>query len=502
MSLREANSLRDLLKVREANRARLSQRPGYLGSAVGFKYSETKRALQERDTPGDSRFVPAIILFVDRKLPTVDPSDLLPAQLGTEGVFCATDVVVGRPTQAGYNPTPLDSENGRLRQWLHEEGRGVFGGMPLSSHVGLGAAACMVYLRRDPTITGILTADHVAGLPGTVIERPVPRSTRLGVTETGVREVAAKRHLKGVDWEDAVFRLDAAFIRLAPGIASQAGIVGLQCQGEPSPLDLDTFDLLGVTVESVGPIRAWQRGQVVGFGYEWNLGSHRELTDWLIVGADGGIFAEPGDSGKLVVRADNQAPVALLWGGRPLRHSGSGHQESWCYASHLHSVLENLGVSLIPSNNDTPQRPPPKNLPPAMNPTDSSLPTSGLASPDSLNLRYLGAMNDVEVHYDGRLVIHSIKGENGAVRYLVSLFGGPCVLHTQRAQRVTVAAGRVVKQAEGDSAPTDHKDNARFELAASSQCWFNAVEGFCQLLLTPVPDPGFGGRDKERPILQ
>jgi len=135
-------------------------------------------------------------------------------------------------------------------------------------------------------------------------------------------------------------------------------------------------------------------------------------------------------------------------------------------------------------------------------PPESSLPPIRPASQDTLNLRYLGEMNDVEVHYDGRLVIHSIRGDNGAVRYLVSLFGGPCVLNAQRAQDVFVANGRCVVQAGDPQQTSDYKADDHFSLPASSQCWVNAVEGFCQLLLTPVGDPGFGGRDREQPILR
>lgn len=497
---RDAESLRELLLIREAHRSTLQARPGYLGSAVGFKYSESQRRLTECTRSGSCRFIPAILLFVDRKLGPDSGASLLPAELCADGLRCATDVVVGRPpVQAGDLPA-LSPESSQLRMRLREEGQGAFSGMPLGSTEGLGAATCLVRSRQDATVVGLLTAEHVAGRPGTVIERPLPRAARLGRTLKGIRERSAVDHLGEPLLTEGAFRLDAAVVRLFPGLPWEGGPRLIPFAGEPPKLDLGSFDLLGQDVESVGPIRGLQRGQVVGFAYEWGVGLPRQFTDWLIVGEDGTVFAEPGDSGKLVVRSADRRPVALLWGGRPWIHSQSGHQETWCYASHLHSILEHLELQIICPESTDEQFPPPL-LPSIMN-SPASLPTSGLAGPDTLNLRYSGAMNDVEVHYDGRLVIHSIKGDNGAVRYLISLFGGPCLIHTQRAQNVFVAAGRVVKQTALESEPTDHKDNARFELPASSSCWLNAVEGFCQLLLTPVADPGFGGRDKERPILR
>lgn len=497
---RDATSLRDLMLIREAHRSTLQARPGYLGSAVGFKYSESNRRLTEGSPGGSCRFIPAILLFVDRKLGPDSGASLLATELTAQGIRCATDVVVGRPpVQANHLPD-LSPESSRLRTVLREAGQGAFPGMPLSSTEGLGAVTCLVRSRQDPAVVGLLTAEHVAGRPGTVIERPLPRAARLGRTRHAIRERSASDHLGEPILSEGAFRLDAAFVQLSPGLPWEQGIDPISFAGDPPRLDLGSFDLLGEDVESVGPVRGLQRGQVVGFAYEWGIGHPRQFTDWLIVGEDGAVFAEPGDSGKLVVRSADRRPVALLWGGRPWIHSQSGHQETWCYASHLHSILEQLDLQIISPDSTTESFSPPL-LPSTMS-SPASLPASGLAGPDTLNLRYSGATNDVEVHYDGRLVIHSIKGENGAVRYLVSLFGGPCLIHTQRAQNVFVAAGRVVKQTALEAEPTDHKDNGRFEVPASSSCWLNAVEGFCQLLLTPVADPAFGGRDKERPILR
>lgn len=498
--MRNAANLRDLLLIREAHRSLLQARPGYLGSAVGFKYSESHRRLTEGPPGGSCRFIPAILLFVDRKLDLDSGASLLAEELTAQGIRCATDVVVGRPPVQADALPDLSPESNRLKAMLREQGQGAFPGMPLSSTEGRGAVTCLVRSRPDPTVIGLLTAEHVAGDPGTLIERPLPRSTRLGRTQRGVRVRSAAEHLGEPHLCEGSFRLDAAFVRLSPGLPLQNEVRPISFSGDPPALDLGSFDLLGEDVESVGPVRGWQRGQVVGFAYEWGGDPSRQFTDWLIVGESGAVFAEPGDSGKLVVRSGDRRPVALLWGGRPWIHSQSGHQETWCYASQLHSILEHLDLQIICPDSTAESSTPPL-LPSTMN-SPASLPASGLAGPDTLNLRYSGAMNDVEVHYDGRLVIHSIKGENGAVRYLVSLFGGPCLIHTQRAQNVFVAAGRVVKQTALEAEPTDHKDNGRFEVPASSSCWLNAVEGFCQLLLTPVADPAFGGRDKERPILR
>jgi hypothetical protein len=356
---RDAESLRDLLLIREAHRPTLQARPGYLGSAVGFKYSESRRQLTEAPAGGSRRFIPAILLFVDRKLGPDSGSSWLPPELMAQGIRCATDVVVGRPPVQPSRLPDLSPESNHLRTVLREQGRGAFPGMPLSSTEGQGAATCLVRSRHDSSLVGLLTAEHVAGRPGTVLERSLPRSTRVGRTRTGIREHPAADHLGEPLLSEGTFRLDAAFVELFPELPRNPGINPISFTGDPPPLNLGSFDLLGEDVESVGPVRGLQRGQVVGFAYEWGLGQPRQFTDWLIVGQGGAVFAEPGDSGKLVVRSSDRRPVALLWGGRPWTHTQSGHQETWCYASHLRSILDQLDLQIIfPELTDKPSKPP------------------------------------------------------------------------------------------------------------------------------------------------
>ena len=87
----EATSLSNLLRIRDANAAAIDRINGHLGSALGFK---TKK--------GEMTAQPAVIVFVPRKVAPelLPPGQQIPKRLeGPGGLWCATDVVVGRKAE-------------------------------------------------------------------------------------------------------------------------------------------------------------------------------------------------------------------------------------------------------------------------------------------------------------------------------------------------------------------------------------------------------------------
>ena len=84
----EAKSLRDLLRIRAANRDIIEKVSGNLGSALGFKKPTGEEVSEE----------PAVIIFVERKIDNrwLSSSERIPAMLnGPDGLTCTTDVVEG-----------------------------------------------------------------------------------------------------------------------------------------------------------------------------------------------------------------------------------------------------------------------------------------------------------------------------------------------------------------------------------------------------------------------
>ena len=169
----EAKSLKDLLRIRALpkNRKFFRTLPGCLGTAVGYRYSETEHRFEERD----GKKIPAILVFVKEKIPlaSLDPKWAVPETLtGPDGLTCASDVMVGsapdRPLDLG---TPTGA-NADLRHDLHDRDLGVIGGIPIEAPSTIGTAGCVVRLSsrgngaRGQKL-GVLTNYHVAGFEGT-----------------------------------------------------------------------------------------------------------------------------------------------------------------------------------------------------------------------------------------------------------------------------------------------------------------------------------------------
>ena len=160
------------------------------------------------------------------------------------------------------------------------------------------------------------------------------------------------RHYAGViDEKNAEVRVDCGFIALdsAAETALKPGLHKLGRLGEVMPIDLNTMDVIGTKVISIGITRGIQAGEVAAFSYEHkDEADLSRYTDLLIIGDEpGGAFAHHGDSGKIVVTRDGLRPLGLLWGGWEERLRKGHDQEIWAYATDMTKVLDYLEVSIL-----------------------------------------------------------------------------------------------------------------------------------------------------------
>ncbi len=348
--MKKAKSLGDLLRIRAANAESIDRINENLGSAVGFK-TVSKKVTTE----------PAVIIFVPRKLPEalLPASQKVPRRLeGPDGLWCVTDVVVGKKAIDEPPAPPLSGANQQVVEELQSGTVGIVGGIQLGGFESngmayVGTAACMVKRKVDGVL-GLLTNQHVGGPSGRPIYHPDPGRFRIGFTRASFEYDPDEYYFNRlIDEENAYYRVDCAYVELSDQVASLAkpGVYKLGPIGTPLPLKLNTMGPLGRRVISVGRTRGIQRGTIIAFGYEWYDEEESVYTDHLIIGDHGEPFSDHGDSGKLIVTDDGKHnAVALLWGGwfEKLR---KGHgQENWTYAIDINKVLKKMEVE-IPSVN-------------------------------------------------------------------------------------------------------------------------------------------------------
>lgn len=352
--MRPAATLRELLVIRRKHVARLRQLDGYLGSAVGYKWREQDGRF-ERDATG--ALIPAVMIFLERKKKAGDLTNtqLIEPMLRTDdGLFCATDVVMGRMPDASPSAPALSAENKQLLKLVHDGETGVIGGMTLRMGGTVGTAACVVRHKTTGQF-GVLTNWHVSGDRGTKIGSNISGLSLLGVTRQTVL-TAPKTPQDLDDLETFVtvkHRLDCGYIELTADAAKlvRGGVHSLPAFGPKYQLNLDSLEVLGLKVVGVGQTRGLERGTIIAYGYEWmddeTPGAHF-ATNYLIIGEGNQPFAGPGDSGKLVLTDDGlNRPIALLWGGERQQFWGTGKaQDSWAYASDLNQALHHLEVDL------------------------------------------------------------------------------------------------------------------------------------------------------------
>lgn len=379
----EAQSIKDLLQIRYANRQRIEAVNGNLGSALGLKHST--------DPTHPDNGKPAILVFVPQKIAPkwVNPTQRLPSRMtGPNGLECPVDVVegsklvdfpllflddTGKPRVVNWTELapapPLSAPKLALRDTLRGWSERISPGAQIAAHDGtnawFGTLGCFARERTNTTgRLGLVTNQHVANRPGQVLFFASTSARRMARVTKTFETITDQARFGGlIDESNAVYRVDCAFAPLDSDIApddidpripyldSKGAIVPTE-MGEPVPLDLDSMGLVGQRVIGIGRTRSFQRGTIVGFGYEFfdETGDSR-YTDYLIVGDDPDQFSAPGDSGKLILTDESvPRPVALLWGGRIERLSNLREQQKWTYAIDINVIIDLLDVDLVQSN--------------------------------------------------------------------------------------------------------------------------------------------------------
>jgi hypothetical protein len=351
MARREAANLIDLLRIREHCKDQIDAINGNLGSALGFKHTKGRRTDH-----------PTVIVFVPQKIEEIllPGSQVVPKELeapvdGDDVVYCRTDVVRGGKTKTPETPPPLDESNERIVESLRSAEVGLIGGAQIAGYdsmgVGyMGTLGCVV-VDLDARL-GLLTNQHIAGPPGRPIFHPYPGDKTVGRTSKAIEYVTDEEHYDGsIDEKDALIRVDCGVVRLERDAEAQAkaGLYELGELDDVLRIDAGTMDVIGTEVISVGRTRGIQRGKIVAYAYEWQDEERWSVyTDLLIIGDEpGGAFSYSGDSGKLIVTADELRPIALLWGGWKERLRTGYEQENWTYAIDIGKVLEYLDVNIL-----------------------------------------------------------------------------------------------------------------------------------------------------------
>ncbi len=380
----QANKLRDLLRIRNANHDRLDKVNEYLGSAVGKKRS--------RDPDAEYNGAPCIIVFVPRKINATwlyDDSVIPEFLEGPDDLWCPVDVVEGAKADDEYFKLydsygenerlqsviemrarkPLSAGNlalwDQLKGWRDRLGPGsqiaATGVDPNDSLTG--TLGCLVRDKASGEL-GLLTNKHVALQEGTVLYHPELDTTQIAITRRTAEYISDMDRFPGITNENgAYFIIDCAFASLdssmtaeyldarLPYLSKVDDTLEQRGIGSSLPIDLDSMDLIDMPVIGVGATRSFQRGKIVAFAYEYedyDETGHSGYTDFLIVGDDGSEFSDPGDSGKLIFTdEETPRPVGLLWGGWYERLRSSKLQENWTYAIDINIVLEKLNIEIV-----------------------------------------------------------------------------------------------------------------------------------------------------------
>lgn len=378
--MKRATTLGQLFAIREHNRDRLHAHEDVLGTALG-----------KEDGDGD----PAILVFVrrkigepwlpkDRVLPDhledpgglTCPLDVIAAQRGEDEFFRPLDAwggelgrLIGRSELVGTDP--LGEVNIRLRDRLRGAADKMTPGSQLTyrnreGNVFYGTLACFARDRTSGDV-GFLTNRHVGVFDGNSLYHPDLGLAEVGVAQYGIAQISAReRHgdLIFDRWGDrpSIATVDAGFCKLTDGrwpdqvdprlslLDEKAGKIVEQPLGEPLAVDLDSMEPVGREVLGVGRTRGLQRGVIAAYAHEYVADDGlRHYDDYLVVGEGWGEFSDGGDSGKLLVTADDFRPVALLWGGSWQRLRAGRELENWTTATEIGFILEALDLEILSS---------------------------------------------------------------------------------------------------------------------------------------------------------
>jgi hypothetical protein len=344
-NMAQAQSLKDLMKIRQHFRSFFDSINGNLGTALGFKKT-TGQPISEK---------PAIIVFVPMKINPkwIPGAQVIPKKLETpDGLWCPVDVVEGSKAEVEKDVPQAEGELlEKLRGWDDK----IWGGSQISHWVnqqqGSYSLGTLGAFAKRGNVNGFLTNQHVGIEPGKKIFHPVPWGTHSGTTEE-VIEYAEDQNWYGSfsDEPHTYVRVDCAFVRLEDAVSGDLN-TELMALGKINGLEnisLDDMSVIGKKVKRVGRTTGVREGTIWGFGYEYSDDNEFTLyTDLLIIGDDGIPFSTHGDSGSLIVTAEDNRGIGLLWGGWQEKLRTGYAQENWTYGIALDRVLTALNIELI-----------------------------------------------------------------------------------------------------------------------------------------------------------
>ena len=198
---------------------------------------------------------------------------------------------------------------------------------------------------RTPSGIAILSNNHVlaasdAGLAGDPVLQPGPADA--GLMADRVAALSAFVRLR----DDRPNAVDAAVAVLEDGVGFEPGDLpgGPLADTVPDGLDVDPDE----AVEKVGRTTGHTSGRVSavevdGVAVQYDRGVHR-FDDQIEIEGDAGPFSAGGDSGSVIWRSRDRAPVALLFAGSTQGgHTGAGVT----FANPLATVLRELGAQWV-----------------------------------------------------------------------------------------------------------------------------------------------------------
>ncbi|NRA14932.1 MAG: hypothetical protein HRU04_05485 [Oceanospirillaceae bacterium] len=376
--MQEAISLKDLLIIRNANRAKIEAINGNLGSALGIKKTTNP------NDPENGK--PAILVFVPQKIAPkwVEPNQQIPKKMtGPGGLYCCVDVVEGSKLtdynllfqDAGGNSQlvnwttlrglpELSDPQLKIRDQLRGWGETITPGAQIAAetiHGGwYGTLACFACERNTEKI-GLVTNQHVANKVGQSLYFASTKARKLATVTKTFEYVTDEKRFGGlINEAEAFYRIDCAFAPLDQSfnaidfdpripVIQEDGTIVNKTMGGTFKFDIETMNPIGQRVIGVGRTMSHQKGTITAFGYEFQDENGVNLyTDYLIVGDDPSQFSAPGDSGKLILTDEEEPrPIALLWGGWIERLSNHQGQRDWTYAIDINFVLDTLDVDII-----------------------------------------------------------------------------------------------------------------------------------------------------------
>ena len=372
----QAKNLGELFEIREHSQERLGKVRGLLCTGLARK-----------NGVGD----PCITVFVERKIgaPWLSRDQRVPKILrGPRGLFSPTDVVATETTRARFLATYRDRQGDDqqfvpvgevvstppivgVKAELRDQLRGAASKLTPGSVLAyderdeeLGASGTLACFARSVATgeEGLLTNSHVGDhLPGNRLWHPEADLQVVGTVRRSIRERSAHDRYGSQRFPftpgEEIVTVDAAFVPLDPNfkpgwrdlrlpIAEGKQVKRVRL-GEPWPLDLDTMGPVGERVAGSGPTRSYQEGHIVAAAVDYVSGSRRYFSDYRIVGDDGGVFSDPGDSGKLIVTRKDWRPVAIMWGGDWERRASGEEAQNFTDATDIGYIVDELGVEIV-----------------------------------------------------------------------------------------------------------------------------------------------------------